>query len=646
MKKSTCIFVIICLIFAMLTGCFSQSAPSDTSTETTASTKATTAPTEPTTSPTEETSEPTQMTTPPTETYDVPLLDKGQPVKNSEGLLYVPSLLVESFGLPQMYLFGNALLLTEHRPDANGGIRVFKLMSLEDGSPMAEMSITASDASTVQIGSGQLALCDEELGRITILDDQFSVVQTYELPYAGGQWYIDQELCVVYIFLLDQGLLSWNLETGTESWIISEDTGFSVKGVGAGYLIFEYTDKTDLCTYTRSLNMATGTMETLPIAGPFSAAYRSGNTWLFRRGDTDATYTVITDETAGTFQVETATSARLSGRGHLLLQNEDARGLAMYNATGAFVSACTLTAAADATVGTDFVYSGYWGGYFFIDTWENAGHLMFWNISQGEKGADLVFTPVEDQVAVESVMPPALYEWAEKLSGRFDLDIRIAEQCTLDYSHYEAFAITEPFYVSNALAVLESSLCNYPEGMINQLPYGQIKTIRVELVGGLMAKDGMDTHPADISGFAQDLGDVYIIVLDAFTISQEAIYHELSHMIDRRLEWFASNHTDAAFSEAAWLALQPEGFRYAYSYYDLSDDILAYSDSGYFVNEYSMTFPTEDRATLMAAAMVNDEVFAMSAGLQEKMGFYARCIRESFDTEGWPEMTLWEIAGK
>ena len=65
-------------------------------------------------------------------------------------------------------------------------------------------------------------------------------------------------------------------------------------------------------------------------------------------------------------------------------------------------------------------------------------------------------------------------------------------------------------------------------------------------------------------------------------------------------------------------------------------------DSGYFVKDYSLTFPTEDRATLMAAAMMRTEQYESSAGLQEKMHFYAQCIRQSFNTEHWPEKTVWE----
>ena len=110
----------------------------------------------------------------------------------------------------------------------------------------------------------------------------------------------------------------------------------------------------------------------------------------------------------------------------------------------------------------------------------------------------------------------------------------------------------------------------------------------------------------------------------------------------KRLEWDASLRPQALFSEEAWLALQPEGFRYADSYTDMPDSIRAYEDSGYFINSYAMTFPTEDRATLMSVIMSDKTVPEENPGMAEKMRYYAACIRDCFDTEGWPESTLWE----
>ena len=614
--------ILLMLLSLLLTGCQTQQLP----------------PSE-TTLPTSETE-----ITDPTEQIRTPLLETAQQVGDSAGLLYVPNAHVESFALPQMYLFGNALLLTEHRPGANGGTREFRLISLEDGSLMAQASLEASSASALQIGNGQIALCDSDKGQVTILNEKLSVVNTYALPYAGGRWYIDQELGTVYVVLSDRGLLSWDLETGKESWILSQGTGFSVKGTGSGYLIFEYTDKSDLRTYTRSLNMATGTMETIPVKGSINVAYRSNSAWLIRQGGIDGTYTLVSGESAGTFTWPESVVRLIPGRNHLLLSDGSYRTLSLYNTKGNFVSQCTLSEEAYATVGTDFVWSGYWGGYFFVDTWENTGHLMFWDVQKNTEGTNLEITPVETPEPVDPVLSPELYKQAEELSERFGVKICIAEQCLLDYTHYEAVALVDPYYVREALAVLERSLSKYPEGMLKQLPYGSIEEIRIELVGGLRGKEGMDSHPVSINGFAQANGDTYMIVLESFVLYEETIYHELSHIIDKRLEWYASIYTDAAYSEEAWLALQPKGFRYAFSYDDLPSDILAYSNSGYFIKEYSMTFPTEDRATLMAAAMMESERFETSAPLQEKMRFYAQCIRESFHTDGWPEITPWERA--
>ena len=68
-------------------------------------------------------------------------------------------------------------------------------------------------------------------------------------------------------------------------------------------------------------------------------------------------------------------------------------------------------------------------------------------------------------------------------------------------------------------------------------------------------------------------------------------------------------------------------------------------ESGYFDREYALTFPTEDRATLMAAAMINNDLeFAPGSGRRAKLQYYADCIRDCFDTTGWPEIAPWEQA--
>ena len=79
------------------------------------------------------------------------------------------------------------------------------------------------------------------------------------------------------------------------------------------------------------------------------------------------------------------------------------------------------------------------------------------------------------------------------------------------------------------------------------------------------------------------------------------------------------------------------------SYLDTPEATQAYLKTDYFVRDYALTFPTEDRATLMAAAMEqNSWDFEAGSGRRAKMQFYADCIRDCFDTTGWPQTTMWE----
>lgn len=147
-------------------------------------------------------------------------------------------------------------------------------------------------------------------------------------------------------------------------------------------------------------------------------------------------------------------------------------------------------------------------------------------------------------------------------------------------------------------------------------------------------------------GITLDETNYCLIVLDTQKINVELLYHEVSHAIDKRLAWDAFCRSDALYSEDAWMALQPEGFDYAYSYsyMEIPGELNSYAESWYFTDQYAMTFPTEDRATVLAAAIAGSSDFPQGSNLWKKLDFYCRCIRDCFDTTGWPAETSWEAA--
>ena len=68
-----------------------------------------------------------------------------------------------------------------------------------------------------------------------------------------------------------------------------------------------------------------------------------------------------------------------------------------------------------------------------------------------------------------------------------------------------------------------------------------------------------------------------------------------------------------------------------------------FTDSGYFLSDYSMTYPTEDRAEILSYAMYGYvEEYKRNPKVFDKLDYYSRCIRDCFDTTGWPDVTSWE----
>ena len=577
-------FLILLLCLTLLTGCTKQpQTPSFRETEP-----------RPTTEPLASTE-----ATCPTEKPNRSLLDQGEAYGESGNLMYIANPHVESMACPEICIFGNDLLLYEHAFD---GTLQIKRISLEDGSLLAEASYTVDPSVRVQVGNGFIGLCDSGSGKVLILDELLELEMTYAVPLEGENWYLNQEL-----------------ET-----------------------LFAYTDRVDQRNYRRCLNLSTATLESLPLDGFVSSGGRSGEQWLLRQDVDSGAYILVNQEKTVTFTQSEGLVELLPDRRQLLITDGSYRALSLYDLDGNFLSQCQLPVNEYASVGTNLVWSSYWQGYFFRDTYDNAAHLLFWDIAKTQEGENLSVTPLGSPQNPDPMVDQELYQRAQALSQRFGIDIRIAEQCKLDYTHYQADVLADPDSIRYTLNVLELAFSSYPEGFFRQLIYGDVLQIRIELVGDIREQDHMDTHPESARGFAQIASDHYLIVFDGRSLSMHTVYHELSHVIDKRLEWDATLRPQALFSEEVWLSLQPDGFRYANSYIDMPDEIAAYENSGYFISRYAMTFPTEDRATLMSVIMSDKTVLQENPGMAEKMRYYAACIRDCFNTEGWPETTLWE----
>ena len=149
-----------------------------------------------------------------------------------------------------------------------------------------------------------------------------------------------------------------------------------------------------------------------------------------------------------------------------------------------------------------------------------------------------------------------------------------------------------------------------------------------------------------------EIGNEALIVVDFnyFDIARSTIHHEFGHCIDDMLVY------NGGIDEKVWDTYNPVSVTGGSLYtdtYDMfgnyGDEIYAYGTNGedyensYFVDTYSMTYPSEDRARIWDNIM-SDEGYvdwSRTPHLTAKLNYYAECIRQNFDSTGWNEVR-WE----
>lgn len=237
-----------------------------------------------------------------------------------------------------------------------------------------------------------------------------------------------------------------------------------------------------------------------------------------------------------------------------------------------------------------------------------------------------------------------LRKTALAMSQHYDVKIYLGDDCE-SRGGYEIEPLYHPRLVKQALDSLNECLQRYPEDFFEQLTEDTPEPLHIYITGTLkpVTEEGISTAAGfyDSSEYAQSL------VLDGANWGSltGTFFHEISHAIDYYL--YGDNFNWESSPE--WDALNPEGFSYDNTYTNYENTGGDYSctvgeDNACFIDSYSKTFPTEDRARIMEYAMTypKDGYFE-SAALQAKLRLHSEEIRKGFDTTGWPEVTAWEI---
>lgn len=215
--------------------------------------------------------------------------------------------------------------------------------------------------------------------------------------------------------------------------------------------------------------------------------------------------------------------------------------------------------------------------------------------------------------------------YAQQLGQRYGIDVRIYQDAVavqpwdyqLEYEYQSAVLM-------DALKALDTRLAVFPEGFLQTMAqsFDGLHICLVREIAGAAPVSGVQ--------FFQEY-DAYVALRCADS-SRETVYHELSHLMETVVLTRSTAYD-------RWENLNPQGFAYGRS----PDREWLQPGREWFVDDYAMSSPQEDRARLFEAAMAPDrgDLFR-SPPLQEKLRQLCLGIRAGFDLENYEGTLPWE----
>lgn len=578
------------------------------------------------------------------------ILDKR--VQSDEnGIVWkVPNTYIEQGVQQTLVGFGEHLLVYGTGLDEEDRL-VSKLavLSLETGEVLHEVNVINFEMPNVQVLEDMVVVSDFLDGKVKFFDSKLQEIKTYHTNLENSATYASPSGDKLYSIRQKDGIQVLDIKTNKKRTLLKNTTNLFVSNVSDEMVSVTYTDlNTQLDTYA-VLDLAKGTVETVPFSGAVYDVEYQNNIWkVAMMWEED--YIIGTKEKQSKFvpNDEYAIVSMLNDN-KLLTSSSGKNGtsyLKLYDVDGTFLSEVVLPSDCMYSF-VDPVWSENDGGYFFIANHLGNDILLFWDLSKQIEGEDLHFEKYPENLKYGSEISETLYKKAEGISLKYGIELKIAEQTDtkfLDFSVRQELGEDE---ISLALDILEKVLASYPDNFMEQLLYGSQQEIEVHLVGALTKYSAEETQSGFTSfdAFVEQQGGKTVLVADITrdSVLEQTLYHEIAHLIDGKLAFDASLRENAIYSEEAWQKLNPKGFTYAESYHDIPMELYDDKYDAYFIDVYSKTFAKEDRARIMEYAMMErDNVFSANPKIKEKLEYWSACIRDAFDTTGWPEETKWE----
>ena len=232
---------------------------------------------------------------------------------------------------------------------------------------------------------------------------------------------------------------------------------------------------------------------------------------------------------------------------------------------------------------------------------------------------------------------------------------------------YAVQTVTDPAKQLAGVRSLTEFFDNCPPGFIRELTDWN-SSVDICLTGKIIPEPGNRDSISDATAFVTQAGGIQVMILDVTqggltqTVAHEFLHIAENSMSNRHEAWWNGEIEDPTDVFLFWTALNPEDFSYSYIYtnedgttVDSSDprvwSVIEWEedrdvDSVWFMDGYSTTYPSEDRARIfenLAVYPTEDLPGAFASDhIRRKAAYLCACLRRAFAAVAAADEVFWE----
>ena len=480
----------------------------------------------------------------------------------------------------------------------NGNLYVYDVST---GNHIADLYLEGECYATLA-GENRVLLRKYHSGEVTVTDRLFEPVYTYSLP-------ADHDFYSFNCFATPDGeYLLYYVDGGTELNVVELKTGQTLKTfdiISNYYSFCLYGDMIYLCDYNGNFYVFDPEKPTELRA----ESYMSGTSYI--------NGIIVTGSESGNYAVspygEDGVFAALHG-----INSPETVGYGsgmMYFKLYDDVSERTELCAADLFCGSlyrcgtdadfDSVYKACAGDGFAVFYAHGTG-IVLWTPFESEA------VELDYDLTSEELIKDELVKLCTALSDEYGINIYYGNEGNDFISDsYLSKTSRDTFKILSAVRKVSETLKDYPDGMVREIYSSNVTGVDLYLSGGLYSIT--DSGISTAVGLTYTYNNRRVIVADIdYSVNElrYTMFHELMHIIDDKLQ--SVENLSGRRYLSGWTDFLPKGADYYYSYhdnkgYEVTDSKYTLSelneDKIYFVDAYSKTFPTEDRARVFEYLM-------------------------------------------